>query len=66
MCDKQLSNLQKALQSLATKVPVIILQRVEDGFPAARESLVSAVFMYAQKRNLLSCLLDLNIQSNRF
>jgi hypothetical protein len=66
MCHEQLLILQKALQSRATKVPLIIQQRVEARFPALRESLVSAVFMFAQKRNLFPYWLYLSSQGNRF
>jgi hypothetical protein len=41
MCDKQTLNFQNIQQSLATRVPKIILQRVEEIFPAVKESLVS-------------------------
>jgi hypothetical protein len=37
------SRLQNAMESHVTKVPVIVLQRVEERFPAVREGVVSAV-----------------------
>jgi hypothetical protein len=43
MGDEQGSLLQKYLQPSATRVPIVLLQRVEEIIPAARESLVSIV-----------------------
>jgi hypothetical protein len=40
-CDKQVSRLEKILHSLATRVARIVLQRVEETFPAVRERMVS-------------------------
>jgi hypothetical protein len=39
MCEERVVGLQSILQSLATKVPRIILQRVEEMFPTVRESM---------------------------
>jgi hypothetical protein len=41
MCDDQVSSLQKTLQSVAKKVPKIIIQRAEKIFPALKEIMVS-------------------------
>jgi hypothetical protein len=41
MCDERVPNLPKILQSLATRVPKIVLQRVEEIFPSLKETLVS-------------------------
>jgi hypothetical protein len=41
MCDEQVLNLKEILHSLATRVPKIILQRVEEIFPSLKESVVS-------------------------
>jgi hypothetical protein len=49
MCDEQI------LQSLATRVPKIILQRVEEIFPPLKESLVSVLCLCDQKIFLSSC-----------
>jgi hypothetical protein len=43
MCEEQVVDLQSILQSLATRVPRIILQRAEEMFPAVRESMVSVL-----------------------
>jgi hypothetical protein len=43
MGDEQGSHLRKHLQPSATRVPIILLQRVEEIIPAVRESLVSIV-----------------------
>jgi hypothetical protein len=47
MCDEYISTLQKHLQSLATRVPKIILQRVDEIWPALKESTVSVLCMCA-------------------
>jgi len=55
MCDEQVLNLQrKIFQSVATRVLVLKLQRVEEKFPALRENKVSEVYMHAQKRILFT------------
>jgi hypothetical protein len=43
MGDEQASRLEGLLQSSATRVPIVLLQRVEEIIPAVRESLVSVV-----------------------
>jgi hypothetical protein len=43
MGDEQASCLQKHLQPSTARVPIILLQRVEEILPAVRESLVSVV-----------------------
>jgi hypothetical protein len=43
MCDKRVLKLQKILQSLATRVPKIILQRIDETTPAQKESVVSVL-----------------------
>jgi hypothetical protein len=40
---QHISRLQNAMESLATRVPVIVLQRVEERYPAVKEGMVSAV-----------------------
>jgi hypothetical protein len=42
MCEEQVLNM-KILHSLATRVPKIIIQRVEETFPSLKENLVSIV-----------------------
>jgi hypothetical protein len=44
MSDEHLVRLRKISHSLATRVPKIILQRVEEVYPAVKESLVSVVY----------------------
>ena len=46
------SRLQNAMEYHVTKVPVIVLQRVEERYPAVKEGMVSAVCMCAQERVL--------------
>jgi len=43
MSDEHTLSLQSSVQFLPTRVPVIVLQRVEEEFPAWREIIVSAV-----------------------
>jgi hypothetical protein len=62
MCDDQVSWLRKILQSLANRVPKIVLQRAEDIFPAVRESMVSVLCLCAQKRVLLSSSVNFHDQ----
>jgi hypothetical protein len=45
MCDEGVLNLQKTLQSLGTKVPKIIVQRVDEIFPSLKESMVSTILV---------------------
>jgi hypothetical protein len=49
MSVERLLRLKKILHSLATRVPKIILQRVEEVYPALKESLVSVVYFVNQK-----------------
>jgi hypothetical protein len=41
MCDQQVLSLQNVLQSVPTRVPIVVLQRVEETHPAVREGTVS-------------------------
>jgi hypothetical protein len=52
MCDDRISRLQKIPQSLAARVPKIILQRVDEICPALKESMVSVLCMCAEKMML--------------
>jgi hypothetical protein len=49
MCDERISRLQTNLQFLATRVPKIILQRVDEIWPALKESTVSVPCICAEK-----------------
>jgi hypothetical protein len=48
VCDERVLNLQSILQSLAARVPKIMVQRVEEIYPSLKESLVSGVCLCAQ------------------
>jgi hypothetical protein len=48
MCDEQVLNLQTILQSVGTRVPKIMVQRVEEIYPSLKESVVSGVFLCAE------------------
>jgi hypothetical protein len=50
MCEGRVVCLQSVLHFLARRVPRIILQRVEEMLPAARESMVSVLCLCAQKK----------------
>ena len=66
MFDEQDLSLQKKiLQSVTARVPVLILQRVEENFPALRENTVSDVYMHAQKTILFTYSWNLHGQSNK-
>ncbi len=54
MSDEHTVSLQSSMQFLPTRLPVIVLQRVEEEFPAYREIMVSAVCLCADNRIVLS------------
>ena len=41
MCDEQVLSLQNVLQCVPKRVPIVVLQRVEETHPAVREGTVS-------------------------
>jgi hypothetical protein len=43
MCDKQVLSLKKSLHSLPARVPKIVVPRVDEMFPALKESMVSVL-----------------------
>jgi hypothetical protein len=56
MCDERLSRLREIVHSIVTRVPVVIVQRAEEIYPALKESMVSVLCLCAQKGILLFCL----------
>ena len=50
MSDKHTVSLQNSKQFVPTVLPIIVLQRVEEHFPAYREIMVSAVCLCADNR----------------
>jgi hypothetical protein len=62
MCDDKVSSLQKTVQSVATKVPKIVIQRAEEIFPALKEIMVSLMRFRPQKIILRSFCLILHLQ----
>jgi hypothetical protein len=72
MCAEPSVSLRRTLHSLATKIPVVILQRVEERFPDLRERLVSAVCMHRGDIYCLVCWIsiakgtDFNFPSSQF
>ena len=53
MGDEHTVSLQSSMQFLPTMLPIIVLQRVEEQFPASREIMVSAMYLCADKRIIL-------------
>jgi hypothetical protein len=53
MCDEHISRPQKHLQSLATRGPKVVLQRVDEIWPALKESTVSVLCICAEKEYFL-------------
>jgi hypothetical protein len=49
MYDEHVLNSQKSVESLATKVPKITVQRAEEIVPIVKEILVSVLSLFAQK-----------------
>lgn len=54
MSDEQVLDLQKNLHSVSTRVPKIIVRRVEEMFPSLKEGLVSTMCLFVKKQILLS------------
>jgi hypothetical protein len=54
MCDEQVSSIQNTLQSLESKMPKIILQRVEKIYSASVGSMVSAVTLTSYSHDILN------------
>ena len=54
MCDEHTVSLQSSLQLLPTRLLVIVLQRVEEQFPACRVTMVTAVCLCADSWSM-SC-----------
>ena len=48
--DENSVNLQSSMQFLPTRLPIILLQRVEEEYPAYREIMVSAMCLCADNR----------------
>jgi hypothetical protein len=66
MSDEHNLRFKKILHSLATRVPKIILQRVEEVYPALKESLVSVVYFVNQKIFCDGFVFNLCFPSSRF
>jgi hypothetical protein len=54
-----------SLHSPSTRVPRILLQRVEEVFPAVRETMVSVLCLFAQEGIFLFSALDFQVQRNQ-
>jgi hypothetical protein len=65
MCEGRAVVFQSILQSLATRVPKIILQRAEEMFPALRENMVSVLCSCGQKRIFLSSSVNSDSQRHK-
>jgi hypothetical protein len=66
MCDVRILNWQKIQHSLATRVPKIVLHRVEEIIPSLTESVVSILCLCVQKIILLSDAQDLCVKRKYF
>ena len=56
MSDEHSVSSQSSMQCLPTWLPIIILQRAKEQFPAVREVMVGAVCLCADRRIVLSVL----------
>ena len=65
MSDEHSVSLQGSMQFLPTRLPLIVLQRVEEQFPAYREIMVSAVCLCADNRIISSYSEDLYGPANK-
>jgi hypothetical protein len=54
-----------SLHSSSTKLPQIVMQRVEEAFPAVTETMVSVLCLFAQEGIFLSSSLDLQVRRNQ-
>jgi hypothetical protein len=54
MSDEHIVSLQSSMHFLPTRVPIIVLQGVEEQFPAFRDTMFNAICLCADKRILSS------------
>jgi hypothetical protein len=59
MSDEPTVSIQTSMQYLPTRLPIIVLQRVEEQYRAWREIMVIAMCLHAEKRILSSYSEDL-------
>jgi hypothetical protein len=57
MCDEEVSNVQKIMECLVTRVPEFIVQRVEEIFPSLKEKCFVDVLCLCVKKGLY-CLVN--------
>jgi hypothetical protein len=55
MCDKQVLRIKKNLRSLPARVPKIVVPRLDEMFPALKESTVS-VLCFVHRREFYSLI----------
>ena len=65
MSKERIENLQSNMQFPLTRLPKIVLRRVEEEFPVWREIVVSAMCRCADQIILLSCFEDLYGPNNK-
>ena len=65
MSDEHIESLQSGTQFRQTRLPKIVLQRVEEEFPNWREIMVSAMYPRADKRTISSYFEDLYGPNNK-
>jgi len=56
MSNEHIASSQSSMQYLPTRLPIVILQRVEEQLPVVREVMVGAVCLCGDKRIILSIL----------
>jgi hypothetical protein len=59
MTDEHTVSLQRSMQFVPTRQPIIVLRRVKEQFPAYREMMVSAMCLCADNRIIVSYCEDL-------
>jgi len=58
MCDKEIVKLQENVQSLATRMPKVLVQRAEEIFPVLKKNMATVLYMI---RIVSSCSLMINV-----
>jgi hypothetical protein len=66
MSDEPTVSCEISMQFLPTRLPIIVLWRVESQFPALREMIVSAMCLCGDKRILSSYCEDMNGLKNSY
>ena len=65
MSDEHIESLQSSMQFFPTRLPKVVLQRVEEEYPIWRDIMVSALCLCADKRIISSYFEDLYEPNNK-